>query len=82
MSMVSVIFKVYTEEGALDSVSNEIKEKLAPKDLKTEELAFGIKAIRVMFVFDNASQNSSMFEEKVRKISGVSEIEAEEETLI
>lgn len=82
MSMVSVVFKVYTDEGALDSVASEIKKSLNPKDIKTEELAFGIKALRVMFLFDNSSMNSSVIEEKVRKINGVSELEVEEESLI
>ncbi len=81
MSDVSVIFKVYTEEGKLDPVMAGIK-KLKPHDLKTEELAFGMKAIKVMFIYDNASANSSEIEERIRRIEGVSEIEVEQETLI
>ncbi len=81
MSEVSVIFKVYTDEGKLESAMEGIK-KLNPHDLKTEELAFGMKAIKVMFIYDNASANSSEIEERIRKIEGVSEIEVEQETLI
>lgn len=81
MSDVSVIFKVYAEEGRLGAVLEGIK-RLNPHDIKTEELAFGLKAIKVMFIYDNASANSSEIEEKIRKVNGVSEIEVEQETLI
>lgn len=82
MSGVSVIFKIYTEEGQLDSAMKEITEKLKPKDIRTEELAFGIRAIRAMFLFDNAESTSSQIEEQIRKVRGVSEIEVEEESLL
>jgi translation elongation factor EF-1beta len=82
MSGVSVIFKIYAQEGKLDSVMKEIAEKLKPKDMKVEELAFGIKAIRAMFLFDNADSTSSGIEERLRAIEGVSELEVEEESLL
>lgn len=83
MSGVSVIFKIYTEEGQLDSAVKEITERLKPKDIRVEELAFGIKAIRAMFLFDNATAtNSSTIEDAIRKVKGVSEIEVEEESLL
>lgn len=81
MSDVSVIFKVYAEEGKLDSAMEGIR-KLNPNDIKTEELAFGMKAIKVMFIYDNASADSSELEEKIRKVEGVSEIEVEQESLV
>ncbi len=81
MSKVSVIFKVYPEEGSLEAVSNSIKV-MNPKDLKTEDLAFGIKVVRAMFIFDDTQMRSSTLEDSLRKIKGVSEVEVEQETLI
>ncbi|MCL4379555.1 MAG: elongation factor 1-beta family protein [Candidatus Marsarchaeota archaeon] len=82
MSRVSVIFKVYPKEGAIDETANRIKEQLKPVAIQSEEVAFGIKVIKARFVFDNEKTNSSSIENQIRKIDGVSEIEVEEESLI
>ena len=81
MSKVSVIFKVYPNEDSLEKISASIKA-MNPKDLKTEELAFGIKVLRAMFIFDDTQTRSSNIEDSLKKINGVSEVEVEQETLI
>ena len=79
MGKVATIFKVYAEDT--DKVSSEIKEKLNPKSIQAEEIAFGIKVIKVMFVHED-SEGSIVFEEKLKAISGVSEVEVADETLL
>ncbi|MGC8478378.1 MAG: hypothetical protein ACP5NE_00395 [Candidatus Micrarchaeia archaeon] len=81
MSKVGVVFKVYAEEGKLESVAAEVK-KLEPQDMRQEELAFGIKVLKVLFVFDDSKAGSSNIEEKLKGIEGVSEVDVEEETLV
>ena len=81
MSKVSVIFKIYPDGDSLDAVAGRIRD-MNPKDLKTEELAFGIKVIRTMFIFEDTQTRSSDLEEALKKIKGVSEVEVEQETLI
>ena len=81
MSMVSIIFKVYPEESSLDSVAGALKGMDA-RDVKAEDVGFGIKVIKAMFVFDDAKTNSSSIEEAVKGIAGVSEVEVEEESLL
>jgi translation elongation factor EF-1beta len=81
MSMVSIIFKVYPEENSFDSVASALKGMEA-RDVKAEDVGFGIKVIKAMFVFDDAKTNSSSIEEAVKGIAGVSEVEVEEESLL
>jgi translation elongation factor EF-1beta len=81
MSIVIVIFKVYPEEGALESVTDKVKQ-LSPQDMKVEDLAFGIKILKAAFKFNDEQTNSSAIEEKLAKLEGVSQVEVEEETLL
>ncbi len=82
MSRVSVIFKIYPNEGALEEATKRIKDALKPVAIQAEEVAFGIKVIKARFVFNNEETNSSAIEDQIRKIEGVSEIEVEEESLM
>ena len=81
MGNVITLFKVYTEPGNEEKVSTEIKNSLNPKGMQLEDIAFGIKVIKVMFVHDD-SEGSSIIEEKLRKVNGVTEVEVADESLI
>lgn len=81
MSMVSIIFKVYPNENSFDSVASALKGMEA-RDIKADDVGFGIRVIKAMFVFDDAKASSSSIEEAVKKIPGVSEVEVEEESLV
>lgn len=79
MGLVATVFKVYSDDT--ESAAKAIKEKLAPKSLQLMEIAFGIKVIKVMFVHED-SEGSNLFEERLRNIEGVKEVEVEDETLL
>lgn len=81
MGNVITLFKVYTEPGNEEKVSAEIKNSLNPKGMQLEDIAFGIKVIKVMFVHDD-SEGSSIIEEKLRKVNGVTEVEVADESLM
>ncbi|MGD0729585.1 MAG: hypothetical protein ABR981_05910, partial [Candidatus Micrarchaeaceae archaeon] len=81
-SSVAVLFKVYPKEGMLDATAKNIKEQMSPTGMQVEDLAFGIKVIKVIFKFDDAQTSSSKIEEKLRNVEGVGELEVEEEGLI
>jgi translation elongation factor EF-1beta len=81
MGNVITLFKVYTEPGNEEKVSAEIKNRLNPKGMQLEDIAFGIKVIKVMFVHDD-SEGSSIIEEKLRKVNGVTEVEVADESLM
>ena len=82
MSKVAVVFKVYPKDGMLDQAVANIKEKMNPPGMQTEDIAFGIKVIKVLFKFDDTETSSSKIEEELRKVEGVGEIEVFEEGLI
>ncbi len=82
MSKVAVLFNVYPKEGELDKALTSIKAKMNPTAMQTEEVAFGIKVIKVMFKFDDTETSSSKIEDDLRKVEGVGELEVAEEGLI
>lgn len=82
MSDVAVLFKVYPKDDMLDKAVKNIKERMKPAGMQIEDLAFGIKVIKVIFRFDDSKESSSRIEEELRKIDGVGELEVEEEGLI
>lgn len=81
MANVAVVFKVYTDEGKEQATADEIKKTLNPKGVQLEDVAFGIKIVKVLFVHDD-KQGSDVFEDKLRKVQGVTEVEVLEESLI
>ncbi len=82
MAKVGVIFNVYAEEGKFDEVSQGIKSKLNPASMDAQEVAFGIKVLKVFFTFDDDKESSSKLEDSIKAISGVSQVEVSEESLI
>ena len=82
MAQVVVIFKVYPKDGEFDNVMNALQSKLSPKGMQSEDVGFGIKLIKVMFTFDDSQTSSAKFEEHIRAIDGVSEVEVQEESLV
>ncbi|MFP3215356.1 MAG: elongation factor 1-beta [Candidatus Micrarchaeota archaeon] len=81
MSKVGVVFKVYPENGEEEKVSKRIAEALKPNSIQLEDIAFGIKVIKVLFIHED-TEGSSVFEEKLKNIEGVKEVEVEEESLL
>lgn len=82
MGKIGIIFKVYPNDGALDKAMSNIKEQLKPAGIQADEVAFGIKVIRVLFTFEDVDKASSNIEEALKKIVGVREVEVEEESLL
>lgn len=82
MGKAIVLFRVYTDSGREESVKKEIQEKLSPKGVQLEEVAFGIKVIKVLFMHDDQEGSTDKEEAALRKIDGVNEVEVLEETLV
>ena len=81
MGRVAVLFKVYVEAGQEEKVGKEIVQNLKPSSIQLEEIAFGIKVIKVLFIHED-SEGSDVYEQKLRKVKGVNEVEVAEESLI
>jgi translation elongation factor EF-1beta len=81
MGKVATVFKVYMENGKEDGVIKNIKDNLKPNAIQAEEIAFGIKVLKVMFVHED-EEGSTSFEEKLRKVPDVTEVETDSESLL
>ena len=82
MGNVAITFKILPKSSDVDInlLVNKIRE-LNPNDIKTENLAFGIKIIKALFIIPD-NKGSSEIEEKLRNIEEIGEVETESLTLI
>lgn len=83
MGNVAVAFKIMITSQNIDinKIKDEIARSLKPNDIKIQDLAFGIKVIRALFIIPDSSGVSEL-EDSIRKIEGVGEVETESLTLI
>ncbi|MDE1860959.1 MAG: hypothetical protein KGH72_04560 [Candidatus Micrarchaeota archaeon] len=82
MGKVATIFKVYTDNpDDAKQVSELISKTIKPQSIQLEEIAFGIKVIKVLFVHED-QDGSASYEEKLKAIKGVKEVEVAEESLL
>jgi len=82
MGTTAVITKVFPESPeVLEKVKSSIQNEMKPYKLEEEEVAFGMKALKVTILVKDSSGGSDI-EERLRKIEGVSEVQVEEVTLI
>ncbi|MHB1830484.1 MAG: hypothetical protein ACYCO0_03765 [Candidatus Micrarchaeaceae archaeon] len=79
MGKVATVFKVYSDDA--DSVKARISSEMKPQSIQLEDIGFGIKIIKVMFVHED-KDGSTEYEDKLKKIEGIRDVEVDEETLI
>jgi translation elongation factor EF-1beta len=80
MGKVSILAKIYPEDfNEIEKIKDEISSKFNVKDYRVEDIGFGIKVLKILILSDDAGIN---FEEELKKIKGVSEVEIESITLI
>jgi len=88
MGKVAVSMRVMptSEEVNIDemlkSIKILIKGEYSLGNSQVEEVAFGLKAIRLIIVMDDKEGLMDNIENEIRKIDGVSEVEVEEVSLI
>ncbi|MEM2974281.1 MAG: elongation factor 1-beta [Candidatus Micrarchaeia archaeon] len=81
MGNVSVTVKIYPEDPSkIEEIKVEIAKIGRLVDSKVEDVGFGIKALRVMFIVPD-SEGGDM-EERLNAIEGVSQVQVECVTLI
>lgn len=82
MSKVAVVFKIYPKDGEFEKAVSEIRNKLNPAGMQTEDIGFGIRMIKALFKFDDTQSSSSKIEESIKAIPSISEVEVYEESLL
>ncbi|HOP66407.1 MAG TPA: elongation factor 1-beta [Methanoregulaceae archaeon] len=84
MGSVALILKIMPEspEVDLNDLVGKIKEKVAGvQDVREEPIGFGLKALKVAVVVDDAGGASDAVEEAINSIDGVERAEIVELTL-
>ncbi len=84
MAVVVVTLKIMPESPEVDlsSIQNkaeeEIKKFAGNTEIKTEQepIAFGLKALKIIFVMDENKGSTDSLEESIKTISGVNSVEA------
>jgi translation elongation factor EF-1beta len=81
MGKVATLFNVYANQGKEEEVVNEIRDSMKPNSLSVEDIAFGIKIIKVMFIHED-SEGSDVLENRLRQVKETNNVEVAEESLI
>lgn len=81
MGNVAISLKVMpaSQEEDLEKIRENIEKEIKVQDSKIEDVAFGLKCLKVLVVVPDSSQN---VEEKIKSIHGVGGVEVESVTLI
>ncbi|MDP6600516.1 MAG: elongation factor 1-beta [Candidatus Woesearchaeota archaeon] len=83
MAQVVVTLKIMPESPEVDlgNIEGEAKTKIIDfsqtKEIKTEQepIAFGLKALKIIFVMDESKGSTDSLEESIKTISGVNSVE-------
>ena len=84
MAQVIVTLKIMPEspEVDLDKIETEAKAKIIDfsqsKEIKVEQepIAFGLKALKIIFVMDENKGSTETLEQNIKSIPGVNSVEA------
>ena len=79
MGEISCVYKVMPEDAEtdLESIKDQIREVLDVQDMGEEEVAFGLKAVKVSCITTDEEGGTDAVEEKLEKLDNVQSIELE-----
>jgi elongation factor 1-beta len=79
MPKVAVVLKVMPEEAEtdLDTLEEKVRSTVDVDDLQTEDVAFGLKALKVSTVVDDEEMGMEGAKESLEEIEDVQSVEIE-----
>lgn len=79
MGKISCVYKIMPEddETDLETIKEQLREKLDVEDIGEEEVAFGLKAVKVSTITTDEEGGTDAVEEKLEGLEGVQSIELE-----
>ena len=82
MGKVAITFKVMPKsvETDIQKLREDLGKKIEIQDYHIDEVAFGLKVLRVLVLRDDAATDE--LENTIRSVEGVSEVEVESSTLV
>ena len=84
MGDVGIIYKILPEdlevnvEDLMKRIEEQVKDMVKIKGMQIKPIAFGLNAILMYIIVKDEAGITEKFEEKVKSIKGVGEIEVEE----
>lgn len=86
MGSVAITFRILPEDAEtdLESIKSRVRTALAGslRELKEQEVAFGLKAILAIALVDDAAGGSDPLEQSLAAIPGVGSVETVDVTLV
>lgn len=79
MGKISCVYKIMPEDAEtdLEDIKEQLKELIDVQDLGEEEVAFGLKAIKVSTVTTDEEGGTDAVEEKLEQLENVQSVELE-----
>jgi len=78
-----IVYKIYPDEGVdLSELENKIKQLEKVTEVKREPIAFGLELLKVALVIDDKKEKPEVYEEELKKIPGIKNMETESINLI
>jgi len=79
MGKISCVYKVMPEDAEtdLEQIKEDIKGLIDVEDIGEEEVAFGLKAVKVSTITTDEEGGTDAVEEKLEDLEGVQSIELE-----
>jgi len=83
MGKAMIVYKIYPDEGVdLSELENKIKQLEKVTEVKREPIAFGLELLKVALVIDDKKEKPEVYEEELKKIPGIKNMETESINLI
>lgn len=79
MGKISCVYKVMPEDAEtdLEEIKDDIKDLIDVQDIGEEEVAFGLKAVKVSTITTDEEGGTDAVEEELEKVDNVQSIELE-----
>jgi translation elongation factor aEF-1 beta len=79
MGKISCVYKLSPEDSEtdLEEVKEDVRDVIDVEDLGEEEIAFGLKAVKVSTITTDEEGGTDAVEEQLEKVEGVQSIELE-----
>lgn len=79
MGKISCVYKVMPEDAEtdLEGIKDQIRELLDVQDIGEEEVAFGLKGVKVSCITTDEEGGTDAVEEKLEELDNVQSIELE-----
>ncbi len=81
MGEVAVVYKINPDLEKKEKIKEELSE-LGAKEIKEEEIGFGIVSLKVVFVLEDKPNSIEELEKKIEKIEGINSLQVEGTSLI